>query len=58
MADWDIELNEALDKFIHYFEYDGDDINDSHELKWEFIDAAVEILEKLTGRSVADECHY
>lgn len=54
-SDFDVQVNEALDAYIKYFEYDGNDVDDSEELRFAFIDAAVEVLEKLTGRNVNDE---
>lgn len=57
MSNLDIEVNEALDKYIQFAEFDGDDYTDE-KLRWEFIDAAVGILEKLTGRNVEDEIVY
>jgi len=50
-----IECNEALDLYVKYFDYDGEDGDYNDELRWDFIEAAVKILEKATGRSVADE---
>lgn len=47
--------NEALDAYIEYMKYDGDDDIDNEDLRWDFIDQAVELLEALTGRKVEDE---
>ena len=46
--------NEALDLYIEYMEYDGDEIG-TEELRWQFMDEAVGILQAMTGRKVADE---
>lgn len=54
MSDLDIEVNDALDAYVEYMDYDGDDIG-NEERRWQFIDAAVQVLEKLTGRNVSDE---
>ena len=51
MSDLDIEVNQALDKYVEYMNYNPH----YKRLRREFIDAAVELLEKLTGRSVKDE---
>ncbi len=50
----DSDVHEALDLYIEYMECDGDDI-DNDDARWAFIDAAIEVLEKLTGRQVGDE---
>lgn len=54
MSNMEIDANEALDLYVQYMEYDGDDIG-NEERRWQFIEAAVEVLEKLTGRKVEDE---
>ena len=46
--------NKALDLYVEYMEYDGDDIG-NEERRWQFMEAAVEIFESLTGRKVEDE---
>lgn len=60
MSDFDIEVNEALDKFINYMDYDsseGEEYDEytNEDLRWDFIDAAVAVLEKLTQRDVGEE---
>lgn len=52
------DANEALDLYVQYMEYDGDDDIDNEDLRWQFIDAALELLERLTDRCVADEVTY
>ena len=52
------EANLALDKYIEYFVSDGNDDEYNEELRWSFIEAAVEILEKITERKMADELVY
>ena len=50
------DANQALDEYVTYmattYEYENE------ELRWEFIDSAVALLEKLTGRKVGDELVY
>lgn len=46
--------NGALDAYIEYIEYEGDEIG-NEDRRWQFIDEALEVLEALTGRKVADE---
>jgi len=46
--------NDALDAYIEYIEYDGDEIG-NEDRRWQFMDEALEVLEALTGRKVADE---
>ena len=49
----------ALDKYIEYFEYEGnEDDGANDDLRWDFMDLAVEIFEKITGRKVVDELVY
>ena len=50
--------NEALDKYNEYMEYDGGDEIENEDLRWDFIEQAVEILEAMTGRKVSDEIVY
>lgn len=54
MSNLDIEVNEALDLYVEYIEYDGDDIG-NEDRRFQFMDAAVEIFEAMTGRKVTDE---
>ena len=51
------DANQALDEYVTYMEFEGDD-EENEELRWEFIDSAVALLEKLTGRKVGDELVY
>lgn len=55
MSEMDIDANLALDRYVTFFKYDGgyDSVNEA--LKWDFIEAAVDFLEKATGRDVAYE---
>jgi hypothetical protein len=60
MSDMNIEANQVLDLYIKYMDYDNHfdgeyDDEDNENLRWDFIDAAVELLEKLTDRKVDDE---
>lgn len=50
--------NQALDKYNEYMEYDGNDEIENEDLRWAFMDQAVEIFEAMTGRKVADEIVY
>lgn len=55
MSDLDIEVNEALDAYVAYINYDGPDDDHNGNLKWDFIERAVDALSKMTGRDVSDE---
>lgn len=46
MSDLDLEVNEALDAYVAWMDLD---------MRYAFIDAVVPVLEKMTGRKVADE---
>jgi hypothetical protein len=55
-----MEPNAVLDLYVKYMEYDnaGDgkyDETQNESLRWDFIDAAVELLNVLTGRNEGDE---
>ena len=58
MSEMHIEADEALDRYIQYIEFDGDDDAENEELRWQFIDYVVPMLEKMTGRKVSDEIVY
>jgi len=47
--------SEVLDLYLEYMRYDGNDEIENEDLRWDFIDAAVDLLERLSGRSVGDE---
>jgi hypothetical protein len=50
---------QALDKYAEYMEYDGNELGQTAEdLRWAFIDQAVEIFQAITGRNVSDEIVY
>jgi hypothetical protein len=58
-SEMNIEADNVLDLYVEYMAYDnnGDgeyDEIDNETLRWNFIDAAVELLEKLTNRKIAE----
>lgn len=57
MSEMNIEANLALDLYMQYMQFEGEDI-DNEDLRWQFIDAVVSLLEKLTDRKVEDELVY
>jgi hypothetical protein len=55
MGEMDIDANYVLDLYKEYFKYDGRDEVTSENLRWDFIEAAVDFLQRLTGRSMSNE---
>lgn len=60
MSDMSIDANNVLDLYIEYMNYDNNldgEYNevDNEDKRWDFMEAAVDLLQKMTDRKVDDE---
>ena len=55
MSDMNIEANVVLDLYVEYFNIETNDEVDSEDALWAFVSRAIDLLELLTDRKVADE---
>ena len=55
MSDMNIDANVVLDLYVEYFNLETNDEVESEDALWAFVSSAIDLLELLTDRKVADE---